>query len=152
MLLPNGTSPGAVVNEGAALFSCHYDATQGNVLALVPSTPLRGDSTVVTLSTDHLKRLRSPATAATPTATPTPSGRPRQKNTRISTPSSPRRAAHAVSSALVSLVSAPEPPPVARMSPSAASAVIAGAFAVTPSPAVCGVPLPWPGMFPAPNF
>ena len=145
MLPQNGTSPGAVADEGVVLFSSHYDISQGNALALMSLTPSRNDSTAATLAADHPKRLRSSGAVATSTAAPTPSGQPRKKNTRLSTPPSPRRAARAVSSAsaLESRVSAPEPPSVARTSPSAVSAVIAGAFALTSFlPFESGVPLP----------
>ena len=73
-LPPNGTSPRAVIDEGVAFFSFHYDVAHGNILAFMPLTPSRDDSTDATLALDHQKRLRSPAVAATSTAAPTPSG------------------------------------------------------------------------------
>ena len=77
-LPPTNTSPNAAVDDGVALFSSHYDVAHDNVLAPLPSTPLRNrrSAAAAFATTDSLKRLRLPAAAATPTAAPTSSGQP----------------------------------------------------------------------------
>ena len=136
--LPAPGSPSApvAVDEGVALFSSHCDVAGGNVLSLLPPTPSRDDTAAVPASSsDATKRLRSPSSSTAPPAAPTPSGRPRKMAARHRPPTSPQRAVRAVSSALASLAFVAEPPVVARMSPSAPSAIVADVFAVTPSPA-----------------
>ena len=79
-LPPTGTLLDAAVDHGVVLFSSHYDVAHGDVLVLLPSTPSRDcRSAAAAFATDPQKRLRSPAAAETPTAAPTPSGRPRKR-------------------------------------------------------------------------
>ena len=124
---PADQSPADALDSSVALFSRHYNVAAGDVFALSPSSSPRRRALPSSADDDAQKRIRSPAARSGASAPRTPSGRPRKRATRPLPPSSPRRAARAISTAVASAV-AVVMPPAAVPTPSPRASSVADVF------------------------